>query len=53
MRVRDGKVGLSNRLRRKYPSGRKVSNEEMSGPRLKRAKFHGEWNYVIQPRPEK
>ena len=39
--------------RRKYPSGRKVSNEEMSGLRLKRAKFHGEWNYVIQPRHKK
>ena len=39
--------------RRKYPSGRKVSNEEMSSLRLKRAKFHGEWNYVIQPRHKK
>ena len=39
--------------RRKYPSGRKVSTEEMRGLRLKRAKFHGEWNYVIQPRLKK
>jgi hypothetical protein len=35
---------------RKYPTGRKVSNEEMKRVNLKRNKFHGEWNYVIQPR---
>jgi hypothetical protein len=38
--------------RRKYPTGRKVSNEEMKRLKLKRNKFHGEWNYVIQPRSE-
>jgi hypothetical protein len=31
--------------RRKYPTGRKVSAQEM-----KRNLFHGEWNYVIRPR---
>ncbi len=36
--------------RRKYPTGRKVSNEQMKCLKLKRSKFHGEWNYVIQPR---
>lgn len=36
--------------RRKYPTGRKVSNEEMKCLNLKRGKFHGEWNYVISPR---
>lgn len=36
--------------RRKYPTGRKVSNEEMKRLNLKRNKFHGEWNYVISPR---
>ena len=35
---------------RKYPTGRKVSNEEMKRLNLKREKFHGEWNYVIKPR---
>jgi hypothetical protein len=35
--------------RRKYPTGRKVSNEEMRRVNLKRNTFHGEWNYVIQP----
>ena len=36
--------------RRKYTTGRKVSDEEMQSVRLKRNKFHGEWNYVINPR---
>lgn len=36
--------------RRKYPTGRKVSNEEMKSLNIKRSRFHGEWNYVIQPR---
>ncbi|EQD71814.1 Rhodopirellula transposase family protein [mine drainage metagenome] len=36
--------------RRKYPMGRKVSNEEMKRLNLKPGSFHGEWNYVISPR---
>lgn len=35
--------------RRKYPTGRKVTNEEMKRINLKPNKFHGEWNYVIRP----
>jgi hypothetical protein len=35
--------------RRKYPTGRKVSDEEMRQVNLKRNTFHGNWNYVIQP----
>ncbi len=35
--------------RRKYPTGRKVTKEEMRGINLKPDKFHGEWNYVIRP----
>lgn len=37
--------------RRKYATGRRVSDEEMKCVNLKRARFHGEWNYVIRPRP--
>jgi hypothetical protein len=37
--------------RRKYPKGRKVTNEEMKQVNLDRAKFHGDWNYTIRPRP--
>ena len=36
--------------RRKYPTGRKVTDEEMKTIHLKRHKFHGDWNYTIQPR---
>jgi len=35
--------------RRRYPTGRRVSDEEMKGVNLKRNTFHGEWNYVIRP----
>jgi hypothetical protein len=35
--------------RRKYPTGRKVSAQEMKQVNLKPNKFHGEWNYVIEP----
>jgi Rhodopirellula transposase DDE domain len=36
--------------RRKYPTGRDVTDEEMQRVNLERDKFHGEWNYVIKPR---
>jgi hypothetical protein len=35
--------------RRKYPTGRKVSDEEMTRVNLRRNNFHGDWNYVIEP----
>jgi Rhodopirellula transposase DDE domain len=35
--------------RRKYPTGREVSNAQMEHLNLERNKFHGEWNYVIKP----
>ena len=35
--------------RRKYPTGRKVTNEEMKRVNLKRNTFHGDWNYTIHP----
>jgi len=36
--------------RRKYPTGRKVTDEEMTLVNLERHKFHGDWNYTIWPR---
>ena len=36
--------------RRKYPTGRKVTDEEMKQVKLERHKFHGDWNYTIRPR---
>ena len=34
-----------------YPKGRKVSDKEFASLRIRRNKFHGEWNYEILPRP--
>lgn len=36
--------------RRKYPTGRKVTVEEMKQINIKRNRFHGEWNYMIKPK---
>ena len=36
--------------RRRYPTGRKVSDEEYATVNLTPHAFHGEWNYRIQPR---
>lgn len=35
--------------RRRYPTGRKVTDEEMQRVNLERDKFHGDWNYTIRP----
>ncbi len=35
--------------RRRYPTGRKISNDEYAKLALTPHKFHGEWNYTIQP----
>ncbi len=36
--------------RRKYPAGRKISDEEMAAINITPLRFHGEWNYTIHPR---
>jgi len=36
--------------RRKYPTGRKVTDQEMQRVNLERHTFHGDWNYTIRPR---
>ena len=35
--------------RRKYPTGRKVTDEEIKRVNLKPNTFHGDWNYIIHP----
>jgi transposase len=35
--------------RRRYPTGRKVSDEEWAKINLHRDDFHGDWNYEIRP----
>jgi len=32
-----------------YPTGLKVSDEEMAALNLRKAKFHGDWNYCLLP----
>jgi hypothetical protein len=44
-------LAVSCRLdRRKYPSGRRVTDEVLKRIRITPQPFHGEWNYVIRPR---
>ena len=38
---------------RKYPVGRRITNEEYLLINLKPDKFHGEWNYTILPKSRK
>jgi len=33
-----------------YPTGTKVTDEDLAGVGIKRNKFHGEWNYTILPK---
>ena len=33
-----------------YKIGLKVTDEEFATIKIKKAKFHGEWNYTISPR---
>ena len=47
------KTGLKVRAaadQKSYPTGRKVTDEEMAALALTRNDFHGEWNYSITPR---
>ena len=34
-----------------YEKGRKVTDEEFAAVNLQPSRFHGEWNYVIRPKP--
>ena len=36
--------------RRRYPLGRKVTEEEWARINLVRDDFHGDWNYTLRPR---
>jgi hypothetical protein len=35
---------------KEYPTGIKVTDKEMKALKIKRHKFHGEWNYTIGER---
>jgi hypothetical protein len=50
------KTGLKIRAeldRGSYPTGVAVADEELASVNLKRANFHGEWNYAIRPKRSK
>ncbi len=34
----------------RYPTGKKVSDQELESVNIQRADFHGEWNYSISPK---
>ena len=35
--------------RRRYATGRRISDEEMESIKLEPNRFHGDWNYIIRP----
>ena len=47
------KTGLASRSEldeNHYPTGREVTAQQMESLAIKQDKFHGEWNYTLQPR---
>ena len=36
----------------RYPTGREVTAQQMENLAIKQDKFHGEWNYTIQPKTQ-
>ena len=36
-----------------YEKGRKVSDQELATINIRPSRFHGEWNYVIRPHPNR
>jgi len=49
---RGGLVVRARLDRRRYPTGKKVSAQELRELNIVRDQFHGDWNYVIMPRGE-
>ena len=49
--TRAGLVVRASVDRRSYPTGKKVSPKDIRELNIERDRFHGDWNYVILPRP--
>lgn len=49
--TRAGLVVRASVDRRPYPTGKKVSQKDIRELNIERDRFHGDWNYVILPRP--
>ena len=39
--------------RRRYATGKKVSDKELRELKIETDAFHGDWNYVVRPRTER
>ena len=50
---RGGLVVRARLDRRRYPIGKRVSAKELRELNIEREDFHGDWNYVIRPRPSR
>jgi hypothetical protein len=44
-----GLVVIARKDSQTYPTGRKVSDEELAALNVVKDAFHGEWNYTIKP----
>jgi hypothetical protein len=49
-RTKEGLVVQAELDSNRYPTGKKVKDEELAQVKLSRDSFHGEWNYTISPR---
>src|SRR6266702_3718097 len=47
--TQEGLTGTAIKDSHTYPTGIKVSDEELAALNLSREPFHGEWNYTISP----
>jgi hypothetical protein len=47
---RGGLVVRARLDRRRYPTGKRVSKQELRELKIERHDFHGDWNYIIRPR---
>jgi transposase len=47
--TKEGLVVTARKDSQTYPTGRKVSDEELAALNLVKDTFHGEWNYTIKP----
>ena len=45
----EGLVVTARKDSQTYPTGLKVTDEELAGLNLVRDAFHGDWNYIIKP----
>ena len=47
-----GLMVLARLERRKYPTGKKLSDKEFRALVIEQDDFHGEWSYTIRPRSQ-